>query len=295
MSIRQEYLGGLKSIAVEEVFDLIFYRPLAFLLVKGIYGTSITPNQLTLISMLLGFVGGILYFVGTPESFVAAGIFCILYNVLDCSDGQLARMKHSGTPIGRILDGFADYAVSTAVYVGILIGYAIPAPESAGLIVLTVAAAAGNTVTATFLDFYRNRYLDITLSRTSVLTKGQDEFASIYESLRSQQGHWLEKVLIWLYLKYSTVQRGLIRHKEKESRKTYAADPAIYARENRFLMHLWTYLGPTTQWTVLVICSFVNRIDIFLWWMGVIAPILAAVLFILQRMKDRQLRLQGEG
>ncbi|HSQ75061.1 MAG TPA: CDP-alcohol phosphatidyltransferase family protein [Bacteroidota bacterium] len=292
MSIRQEYLRGLKSIAVEEVFDLIFYRPLAFLLVKGIYNTSITPNQLTLISMLLGIVGGICYVVGTPEAFVAAGIFCILYNIVDCSDGQLARMKHSGTPIGRILDGFADYAVSTAVYVGILIGYAIPAPEPAGLIVLTVAAAAGNTVTAALLDFYRNRYLDITLSRTSVLTKGQDEFAAVYENLRSQPGHWLEKGLIWIYLKYSAVQRGLIGHKDEESRRTYAVDPAVYARENRALMHLWTYLGPTTQWTALVICSFINRIDIFFWWMGVIAPILALVLFMVQKVKDRQLHVQ---
>jgi len=292
MSIRQEYLRGLKSVAVEEVFDLIFYRPLAFLFVKAIFRTSITPNQLTLISMVLGIIAGIWYCVGTPAAFAAAGTFCMLYNIVDCSDGQLARMKHSGTPIGRILDGFADYAVSVAVYVGILVGFALPSPDPLGMGILTALAGIGNAVTSAFLDFYRNRYLDITLGRPSILTKEQDEFASLYERLRTQRGHWMEKGLIWLYLRYSAVQRGLIGHREEESQKTFAVDPAVYARHNRVLMHFWTYMGPTTQWTALIVCSYFNRIDIFLWWMGAVAPVLSLILFVIQKMKDKELHLQ---
>ncbi len=67
-SIIQEYKRGLKAVAVEEVLDLVFYRPLAFLLVKLIYRTSITPNELTLASMALGICGGVSYAFGTTVS-----------------------------------------------------------------------------------------------------------------------------------------------------------------------------------------------------------------------------------
>jgi len=291
MSIYQEYMRGLKSVAVEEVFDLIFYRPLAFLLVKAVYRTAITPNQLTLFSMMLGIVAGICFAFGTPATFAAAGIFCLLYNVVDCSDGQLARMKHSGTPIGRILDGFADYVVSVAVYIGIGFGFAAPSSDPLLYGLLTVAAAAGNALTSALLDFYRNRYLDITLGRVSVLEHEQQEFASAYDALLRQKGHALEKGLIWLYLKYSAIQRTIISGRQ-ESHNKPSVDPAVYAREQRVQIHLWTYMGPTTQWTALILCSLLNRIDLFLWWMAVVAPILAAVLFVMQKAKDRHLQLQ---
>ena len=40
MSLRAQYLASLKMREVEEFFDLVFYRPLAFLFVKAIYRTA---------------------------------------------------------------------------------------------------------------------------------------------------------------------------------------------------------------------------------------------------------------
>ena len=57
MGLVAEYKQGLKSVAVEELFDLVFYRPLAFLFVKLVYRTGVTPNQLTLLSMVFGVLG----------------------------------------------------------------------------------------------------------------------------------------------------------------------------------------------------------------------------------------------
>ena len=76
-----EYKKALKMLEVEEVFDLIFYRPLAFLLVKIIYPTNITPNQLTLIAVFFGLVGGIFYGMGEAKYFFLGGILFILYDV----------------------------------------------------------------------------------------------------------------------------------------------------------------------------------------------------------------------
>ena len=108
---------------VEEVFDLIFYRPLAFIFVKTIYRTSITPNQVTWLALLFGVLGAFLITFGTHQVYILAALCFIIYNVLDCSDGQLARINKSGTLTGRIVDGFADYVVAVVSYIGIGIGY----------------------------------------------------------------------------------------------------------------------------------------------------------------------------
>jgi len=54
VSFFSEYKKSLKMAEVEEFVDLYFYRPLAYLLVRAIYRTSITPNQITLFSITIG-------------------------------------------------------------------------------------------------------------------------------------------------------------------------------------------------------------------------------------------------
>ena len=54
MSWYTEYKKSLKMAAVEEYIDLVFYRPLAFLLVKSIYSTRIKPDNLTFAAIVTG-------------------------------------------------------------------------------------------------------------------------------------------------------------------------------------------------------------------------------------------------
>ena len=290
MTLFEEFKKGLKAISVEEVLDLVFYRPLAFVLVKAIYHTQITPNQLTLASMVLGIVGGAAYAFGTPLAFVVGAVFYLLYDVVDCSDGQLARLKHAGTPIGRILDGVADYTASLAAYVGIGIGYACRSDHVLLMWLLTAAAGFSNAIQSGLLDFYRNRYLDIVLGRTSILDDEQQNLREAYEGMKVRQEHALERGLIWIYLRYSAVQRGLTG-KKRDQRPAANVNAAAYIRENRVRMHFWTYLGPTTQWTFLIICSFLNRLDVYLWGILVGGNIGAIILSLLQNRSDLRLHL----
>jgi hypothetical protein len=292
MSLLQEYKNGLKSVAVEEVFDLVFYRPLAFVLVKLIYSTSVTPNQLTILSMFFGLFGGASYAFGTPLAYGAGGVFYLLYNIIDCSDGQLARLKHNGTPIGRVLDGVADYVVSIAAYVGIGIGYAGSSDHPGLLWCLTAAAMISNAIQSGLLDFYRARYLDITLDRVSILVDEQKAFESEYAALKNQNGHYFERALIWIYLTYSVLQRRVTAG-GGTPRVTAKVDPVAYERENRALIRWWTFLGPTTQWTLLIICSFLTRLDIYLWAIAGLGNVMAVVLSAVQRRKDQSMNMRG--
>ena len=123
-----------------------FIVPLAFLLVKAIYSTNITPNQLTVISMVFGVIGGFFYSFGNHSAFIIGAILVLLYNVVDCSDGQLARLKKNGTAVGRILDGIADYVVSVAVYFGIAFGYANSSSNPLFWWIITAAAGFSNAI-----------------------------------------------------------------------------------------------------------------------------------------------------
>src|ERR1700759_2470658 len=102
MSWYREYKNSLKMTEIEEFPDLFFYRPLAFILVKIIYRTSITPNQLTIIAIILGLISGCVYASGLDHACAFGALLFLLYNVFDCSDGQLARLKKNGTHVGRI-------------------------------------------------------------------------------------------------------------------------------------------------------------------------------------------------
>jgi hypothetical protein len=293
MNLLQEYKNSLKKIEVEEAFDLYFYRPLAFLLVKGIYNTYITPNQLTVISMIFGILGGISYGFGSYSAFVAGGILYLLYNIVDCSDGQLARLKKSGTVVGRILDGIADYVVSVALYFGIGFGYANNSSSPVLWWIITTAAGFSNAIQSGLLDFYRNRYLDYVLQRASVLDEGITYFEEEFERLKNVKGKFFDKVIIWIYLKYSTVQQALTHPKTDKENIRLAIDPEEYARKNRWLIRLWTILGPTTQWTFLIITSFLNRIDIYLLGILIVGNVLAVIFHFLQQRIDVEMKLKS--
>ncbi len=292
MSLYQEYTSSLKKIEVEEYFDLYFYRPLAFILVKAIYNTSITPNQLTVISMVFGIVGGFFYSLGTHTSFIIAAVLILIYNVVDCSDGQLARLKKNGTAVGRILDGIADYVVSFAAYLGIALGFANNSSNPLLWWIITIAAGLSNALQSGFLDFYRNRYLDYVLNRVSVLDDGLKAFEIEFERLKKVKGRYFDKAVIWIYLWYSTVQQKLTNPNSKQENINHSVSAEDYSKKNRWLIRLWTFLGPTTQWTFLIVTSLFNRLDIYLLGILVVGNILAIILYAIQSKVDKSLLLK---
>jgi hypothetical protein len=293
MSLFQEYKSSLKKIEVEEFFDLYFYRPLAFLLVKGIYSTSITPNQLTVISMILGILGGISYSFGNHKAFMGGAILYLLYNIFDCSDGQLARLKKNGTAVGRILDGIADYVVSIALYIGIGIGFANSSSNPFMMWMLTIAATISNATQSGLLDYYRTRYLDYVLNRSSILDEELKIFGNEFERLKNIKGNYSDKVIIWIYLKYSAIQQLATNSGTNKGKVKPQISAEEYVRHNKSLIKFWTFLGPTTQWTFLIITSFLNRIDIYLLGIVVVGNILAITLYFLQYKADVTLKLKS--
>src|SRR5213082_3099465 len=85
----EEYKRSLKMPEAEEIFDLLFYRPIAFVFVKIIYRLPITPNQVTGLSLLAGLISAWYFSLGASAALVSAAAWYAIANILDCSDGQL--------------------------------------------------------------------------------------------------------------------------------------------------------------------------------------------------------------
>lgn len=111
--------GPRVSIAedVEELTDRRIHRPLARPIVRLLAPTPVTPNQVTILSGVSGVLAGVCVAAsGTrPLLRVAAALLLFASAVLDCADGQLARLRGRSSPGGGALDGLADEAVGFAV------------------------------------------------------------------------------------------------------------------------------------------------------------------------------------
>ena len=112
---------GFKPREVEEFIDYYYHRPLAGLMVQLLLPLPFTPNQITIASGVVGVLAGVAIGcagAGAEYWAVIGGCLLLLSILLDCADGQLARLRGIVSPAGRILDGLVDFAAPTAVFIG---------------------------------------------------------------------------------------------------------------------------------------------------------------------------------
>jgi phosphatidylglycerophosphate synthase len=115
-------------------------RPPAAALVYALRGTRITPNQVTFLATFVA-LGSCALFIALPGwwgALVAALVFELSF-VLDCVDGQLARIRKTASTIGHHLDFLMDeikaFFVFGAVTVRLWLGAATPATGDRFLVV----------------------------------------------------------------------------------------------------------------------------------------------------------------
>ena len=84
-------------------------RPPAAVVVYALRNTRVTPNQVTFASALIAAAAGVMLALlpGWTWLVVAAVVFEFSF-VLDCADGQLARLRKTASPLGHLLDFLMD-------------------------------------------------------------------------------------------------------------------------------------------------------------------------------------------
>jgi hypothetical protein len=209
------------------------------------------------------FIGALLYFTS---------------NVLDCADGQIARLKKNGTKVGRIVDGFVDYIVSIFVFVGIGIGltkqyhwhevtlwgnsYLHWNPVTY-IWVAALLGAISSAVQAFYFDFYRNKFLEVVYGKAQNIIEEIKEYEDESARLKAEGGYIFQRFLIAIYLKYSALQLK-IQQDHEESSNEQMPNPKVYYAKNRLLLRLWSYVGSTTHITLCVITALAGNMEAFL-------------------------------
>ena len=122
--------------------DRLFNRRLSAWFTRRIINLPITPNQVTLIHFALGLGAAVCFWLDHYWLGVL-GAALLQYSVaLDCSDGEVARLKYQFTKWGSRLDVIADNVVNVAVFVAIARATA-DAVGSRIAILLGISAGAG--------------------------------------------------------------------------------------------------------------------------------------------------------
>jgi hypothetical protein len=137
MSKEEEH--SLKDLA--EPVNVYINNPIAKRFVDILMNTFVTPNQVTYLSVVVGFVSGYSFSQGTWIFSAIGGLLLELTLVLDCVDGQLARAKKMASDWGRLIDGIAGYFAYLAVVFGIMTGYPEFRPALIVIAVFTILRA----------------------------------------------------------------------------------------------------------------------------------------------------------
>jgi len=199
-----EYEASLKSIETENYIDRIIFRPVGFLFAKLLSKTVITPNTITIISIFIGAAAGPLFYLNRIN-YTLLGILCLMIaNILDCVDGQLARLTGKSSKIGRILDGIAGDIWFISIYVFLALRLE---NEYNTWLVFIPAALSGisHLIQANITDYYKTLHLFF-VSRD----KGQD-FQN-FDEIRLQYKNMkpgVPKTFFFLYLIYTSIQEAI--------------------------------------------------------------------------------------
>ncbi len=209
-----------KSKDTEEFLDKIFYRPIGYVLALTAKTFHITPNQVTVFSILVGVAGGHMFYYNDLSLNVYGMLLLMFAQALDGADGQLARMTNSQSQLGRILDGISDNLKFISVYLH-LIARLIEGGASPWIIIVAVIAGVSHTLQSAVADYSRNLYVYYVLD----INKSEIEDSSLliekYNKL-SWKKDFFQKIFQRVYLNY-TLQQELVVPKMK---KLY-----LYAKE----------------------------------------------------------------
>ncbi|MBV8401347.1 MAG: CDP-alcohol phosphatidyltransferase family protein [Acetobacteraceae bacterium] len=111
-----------RTTEIEEITNLYFIHPLASRLVPFFARIRLTPNAVSIMGMLFGILAALAYYHYTDLRFAITGfVLMIAWHVMDGADGQLARLTHSYSYFGKVLDGISDNVTFLAVYTALAI------------------------------------------------------------------------------------------------------------------------------------------------------------------------------
>ncbi|MEK6603317.1 MAG: CDP-alcohol phosphatidyltransferase family protein, partial [Nitrospirota bacterium] len=126
--------GGLEGFV-----DRHFNRKCSKWITSALLQTPLTPNGVTVLAAFVGLLSGAVFAWGGYAAGIAGALLFQLSAILDCCDGEVARLKFMESPFGEQL----DVALDNVVHVGLYAGMGWAAYQSGwGLVALALGGLA---------------------------------------------------------------------------------------------------------------------------------------------------------
>lgn len=142
----QKVLLDMAVKAKDGFFTTFFVSPYSKYIARWCARRSITPNQVTLLSLLIGLVAAGAFAVGSDPALVIGAVALQVSFTFDCVDGQLARYTRRFSPLGAWMDSMFDRAKEYAVFAGLAHGAIRHGGSPTTMWTLAVAAMAAQSV-----------------------------------------------------------------------------------------------------------------------------------------------------
>jgi phosphatidylglycerophosphate synthase len=257
------------------------HRPLAALLVYGLARTPLSANAVTMLAGVVGVLAGVAMARAPAHGawwVAGGGLLLLLSEVLDCADGQLARLRHEQSLAGRALDGLIDPLAPTAAFVGMSLylidrGYPV-------WYVLTLGAAAGMSLIAhaDFYDHAKNVYLhnmrpEIDVGGRALL---RPEDVARERQRHLARGEHLLAACVWIIGRYAAGQRrrGKSAIEQDVPITRDDAQRETFRQVFRPQMRRWALLGVGTHLALLVAAALLAPLAptaiVVTWWLFVV-------------------------
>ena len=150
----RKLFSSLKS-EFEGFVDRFFNRKLSRRFTRLFLALGLSPNAITFVATAIGLAAAAVFGFGTYTAGVVAALLFQLAAVIDCCDGEVARLTFTESPFGAWLDIAMDNVVHMAIFGGIAVGSFVQASGSLQAwvpLVLGAAAVLGNAMSFTLVN-----------------------------------------------------------------------------------------------------------------------------------------------
>ena len=217
--MNKEFAASLKSLETENTLDLYFYRRIGYQIARLLRHTRVTPNMVTVLSIFIGAGTGFMFYFDDLIYNLIGILLLVIANILDCVDGQLARLTGIYSKIGRVLDGIAGDIWFFLIYVCLALRLT-NAYGTAWVFIPAILSGLSHMIQANITDYYKTLHLFFVskekgkefLSQKQIKAQQQKMkfglnkfFYSLYEiytGIQEKMTPVLQRLLIRIHVKY---------------------------------------------------------------------------------------------
>ena len=134
-------------------------RPVSLSISRRLARIAITPNQMSVISILVGICGGPFFLSSRPLMQTTGALLFLAHSILDGCDGELARLKFQQSRWGGVLDFWGDNVVHSVIFACMSVGWS-RSVGAAWPLALGLAAVLGTLGSAGFVYWRLMRVKD---------------------------------------------------------------------------------------------------------------------------------------